>query len=61
MPEIVDEKTGKRIFHENETTLKIQHAVEKKFESKGSFMHRDLMMTSHTTQSDQPTKRENHS
>ena len=42
MPEIVDEKTGKRIFHENETTLKIQHAVEKKFESKGSFMHRDF-------------------
>ena len=42
MPEIVDEKTGKRILHENETTLKIQHAVEKKFESKGSFMHRDF-------------------
>ena len=38
MPEIVDEKTGKRIFHENETTLKVQHTVEKKFESKGSFM-----------------------
>ena len=42
MPEIVDEKTGKRVFHENETTLKIQHAIEKKFETKGSFMHRDF-------------------
>ena len=42
MPEFVDEKTGKRIFHENETTLKVQQTVEKKFESKGSFMHRDF-------------------
>ena len=42
MPEFVDEKTGKRIFHENETTLKAQQTVEKKFESKGSFMHRDF-------------------
>ena len=42
MPEIIDEKTGKRIFHENETTLKIHEAIEKKFDSKGSFMHRDL-------------------
>ena len=42
MPEIVDEKTGKRVFHENEITLKIQHAIEKKFETKGSFMHRDF-------------------
>ena len=42
MPEIVDEKTGERVFHENETTLKIQHAIEKKFETKGSFMHRDF-------------------
>ena len=42
MPEFVDEKTGKRIFHENDTTLKIQQNVEKKFETKGSFMHRDF-------------------
>ena len=42
MPEFVDEKTGKRIFHENETTLKIQQAIEKKFDTKGSFMHRDF-------------------
>ena len=42
MPEFVDEKTGKRIYHENEITLKIQQAIEKKFETKGSFMHRDL-------------------
>ena len=42
MPEIVDEKTGKRIFHENDTTLKIQQTIEKKFEAKGSFMHREL-------------------
>jgi len=42
MPELIDEKTGKRIFHENETTLKIQEAIEKKFDTKGSFMHRDL-------------------
>ena len=42
MPDFVDEKTGKRIFHENEITLKIQQAVEKKFATKGSFMHRDF-------------------
>ena len=42
MPESIDEKTGKRIFHENENTLKIQENVEKKFNTKGSFMHRDF-------------------
>ena len=42
MSDFVDEKTGKRIFHENEITLKIQQAVEKKFATKGSFMHRDF-------------------
>ena len=42
MPESIDEKTGKRIFHENEDTLKIQETVEKKFNTKGSFMHRDF-------------------
>ena len=42
MPEFVDEKTGKRIYHENDTTLKIQQTVEKKFDTKGSFMHRDF-------------------
>ena len=42
MPEFVDEKTGKRIYHENEITLKIQQTIEKKFGTKGSFMHRDF-------------------
>ena len=42
MPEIVDEKTGKRIFHENDTTLKIHQTIEKKFDTKDSFMHRDF-------------------
>ena len=42
MPEFVDEKTGKRIYHENDTTLKIQQNVDKKFETKGSIMHRDF-------------------
>jgi len=42
MPESIDEKTGKRFFHENEITLKIQETVEKKFNTKGSFMHRDF-------------------
>ena len=42
MSDFVDEKTGKRIFHENEITLKIQQAVEKKFATKDSFMHRDF-------------------
>jgi len=31
MPEIICEDCGKRIFHENETTLKIEEAVHKKF------------------------------
>ena len=42
MPESIDEKTGKRFFHENEITLKIQETVEKKFNTKDSFMHRDF-------------------
>ena len=42
MPEFVDGKNGKRIYHENDTTLKIQQTVEEKFEAKGSFMHRDF-------------------
>ena len=42
MPEIVDEKTGKRIFHENDTTLRIHQTIEKKFDTKDSFMHRDF-------------------
>ena len=46
MPEHVDEKTGKRLYHENETTLNIEKTVLGKFEPKSgkgpsSYMHRD--------------------
>ncbi|HIH45869.1 MAG TPA: hypothetical protein HA292_02120 [Candidatus Nitrosotenuis sp.] len=46
MPEIVCEQCGKKLFHENETTLKIEETIHKKFcrEKMGatySFMHRD--------------------
>ena len=46
MPEFVCEKCGKKIFHENETTLKIEETVHGKFcrEQMGSthsYMHRD--------------------
>lgn len=47
MPELVCEDCGKRLFHENEVTLKIEEAIHKKFCRKKegenhSFMHRDL-------------------
>ena len=46
MPEIVCEDCGKKMFHENADTLKIEEAVHKKFCRKKegathSFMHRD--------------------
>ena len=47
MPEFVEEKTGRRLFHENETTLEIEKAIAKKFipkkgEVTSSYMHRDM-------------------
>ena len=46
MPEIVCKDCGKKMFHENEDTLKIEDAVHKKFCRKKigethSYMHRD--------------------
>ncbi len=46
MPEIICEDCGKRLFHENETTLKIEETIHKKFCRKKagethSYMHRD--------------------
>jgi len=50
MPEIICKDCGKRMFHENETTLKIEEAVHKKFCRKKpgedySFMHKDSKHT----------------
>jgi len=47
MPEFVEEETGRRLFHENETTLEIEKAIAKKFipkkgEVTSSYMHRDI-------------------
>jgi hypothetical protein len=46
MPEIICQDCGKKMFHENEETVKIEEAVHKKFCRKKpgevhSFMHRD--------------------
>jgi len=46
MPDIICSDCGKRLFHENETTLKIEEAVHKKFCRKKegeihSYMHTD--------------------
>ena len=46
MPEVTCEECGKRLFHENEVTLKIQETVHSKFCRKKlgeihSYMHRD--------------------
>ncbi len=46
MPEFICPDCGKRLFHENETTLKIEETVHSKFCRKKygetqSFMHRD--------------------
>ena len=44
MPEFIDEKSGTRIYHENETTLEVQKKILAKFSGKfdadGSYMHR---------------------
>ena len=46
MPEIICQDCGKRMFHENEDTLKIEDSVHKKFCRKNegateSYMHRE--------------------
>jgi len=46
MPDIICEDCGKRLFHENEDTLKVEEAIHKKFCRKKlgeshSYMHRD--------------------
>ena len=46
MPEIICQDCGKRMFHENEDTLKIEDSVHKKFCRKKmgaseSYMHRE--------------------
>jgi len=47
MPEFVEEETGRRLYHENETTLEIEKTIAKKFVPKkgdvtSSYMHRDM-------------------
>ena len=47
MPESVEDETGRRLYHENETTLEIEKAIAKKFVPKkgdvtSSYMHRDM-------------------
>ena len=47
MPEFLCPDCGKRLFHENEDTLKIEEAVHKKFCRKKhgethSYMHREI-------------------
>ena len=47
MPEFIKEETGRRLYHENETTLDIEKAIAKKFVPKkgevtSSYMHRDM-------------------
>jgi len=47
MPEFVEDETGRRLYHENETTLEIEKAIAKKFVPKkgdvtSSYMHRDM-------------------
>ena len=47
MPEFVEEETGRRLYHENETTLEIEKAIAKKLIPKkgdvtSSYMHRDM-------------------
>ncbi len=46
MPEIICKDCGKRLFHENEDTLKAEEAIHKKFCRKNegeihSYMHKD--------------------
>ncbi len=51
VPELICEDCGKRLFHENEDTLKIEQTIHEKFCRKRmgethSYMHRDM---THTT------------
>ena len=61
MPEIICEDCGKRLFHENEDTLKIEDAIHKKFCRKKegetqSYMHRDSVpLLPHLTQKENTT------
>ena len=46
MPEIICQDCGKRLYHENENTLKIEESVHKKFcrqqeNEIHSYMHKD--------------------
>lgn len=46
MPEIICNDCGKRMFHENEATLKVEESIHKKFCRKQpgedhSYMHKD--------------------
>ena len=48
MPEIICKECGKRMYHENETTLKIEEEVHKNFCRKKegathSFMHKEIL------------------
>lgn len=48
MPEFICPDCGKRLYHENETTLKIEITIHKKFCRKRmgathSYMHRDMI------------------
>ncbi|MEO9309049.1 MAG: hypothetical protein ABI337_02000 [Nitrososphaera sp.] len=50
MPEIICKDCGKKMFHENEDTVKIEEAIHKKFCRKKpgesfSYMHRDPQHT----------------
>ena len=47
MPEFIEDETGRRLYHENETTLEIEKTIAKKFvpkkgEPTSSYMHREL-------------------
>ncbi|MDI1495326.1 MAG: hypothetical protein K8823_634 [Cenarchaeum symbiont of Oopsacas minuta] len=46
MPEFIDSKSGKRLYHENKTTLEVEKKILAKFtgkddENSGSYMHRE--------------------
>ena len=48
MPEFVEEETGRRLFHENETTLDIEKAIAKKFIPKKGELTSSYMPVSYT-------------
>ena len=39
MPEFIEEETGRRLYHENETTLDIEKEIAKKFVPKKGEVH----------------------